>query len=536
MKIKITPIGSCRITNPLKKSIHTNSFQLNKRGIYGYTHTSGEALQQLKYLQNEYTPTQSILPILSRTITVETPIKHLPSDLYFVEISSLKTLMIGDEYVQLNYVSLYFNDFFLDPERTASFWLLAKKGCETQRLDFLESEPVFQSYPKAKQELLSSIYIHTATEFELKQDIKEIMNRLEHVVFVTHCNPKLPDGTFLKARNDCINLVEQVCKDLNSTLYNPTCLMNKIGQSLSLKNHGHDFTHYTPDFESRILADWHHLYIDPLFNQLLKLEPRNTDRLYLIKSYFNTKQYQNVITQAELLLTKEQQDAEVIRLYALAAIELGAYDKATAYLEKLYQFEEYQQEAAFNLAALLEQISDYEGAITWVNKALELNPNNLQLLSSLNRIYSHVPNEEGIKDLMQKLAPLCPIEMSAVIKTALKHNFVKLAANGLVKASALWPQHPGIKSIMMEVADGLKKQVSDKAKRQHQLNQWVDCLCALLLITPRDKSGIQTRREFIIERRNYMREAYNKAFYDEAITAGRYIIELDPSFPECIYS
>lgn len=40
MPVTITPIGSCRITNPLREAAHRFDFTLNMDGVYGYTHSS----------------------------------------------------------------------------------------------------------------------------------------------------------------------------------------------------------------------------------------------------------------------------------------------------------------------------------------------------------------------------------------------------------------------------------------------------------------------------------------------------------------
>ena len=52
-KLSVTPIGTCRINNPLKQAQSKYPISLNTKRVYGFTHTSDEALQQLRYLQGD---------------------------------------------------------------------------------------------------------------------------------------------------------------------------------------------------------------------------------------------------------------------------------------------------------------------------------------------------------------------------------------------------------------------------------------------------------------------------------------------------
>ena len=74
---------------------------LNNTGrIYGYTHTAAEALQQIRFLQGDFTPPTEILPVLmpNADIQVLNATNHSLSDIYFIELSSTKELRIDDRH------------------------------------------------------------------------------------------------------------------------------------------------------------------------------------------------------------------------------------------------------------------------------------------------------------------------------------------------------------------------------------------------------------------------------------------------------
>ncbi|WP_419421333.1 hypothetical protein ACNVED_14815 (plasmid) [Legionella sp. D16C41] len=593
----------------MKKFNSKAYFQLNTADIYGFTHTSAEALQQLKYLQGDYLPSKDIYPILSSRLRFnknKLAQKTAASDLYFVEISSAKAVMVDDEYVQMNYIYVYFSEFFLEPVRTKKFWSLVTRSNREELLNFLQADAVYKSYPKEKQKLLSRISVKQMTAEELKEDMLAITKRVKNVVFITHCNVKLPDMSYISSRDNWIKTIEQVGKDIGCKVYNPTPLMMVLGQSTSLQKNGLDSTHYTPLFESRIFNDLHRLYIEPLLNgldsseteiekdknipndeleqledlynqgeittvlqqlnNLIRKNPKfsaakeffgriqyhlndyerqienfklldeaqelsNEGRLFLIKSYFNLKQFKEVLNNADILFEEEFYEPEVIKLSAMAAQALGDPIKASIYWEQLYNFEDFKLEAASQQALLFEQTNDFEKAIKWLNLALEISPNDSNLISALNRMLATVADEKSLELLIERVSLISAEEMISIARTALNHNFILPAAKSFLKASKLWPNDPQIKKIISTTTAEWLKFIENSDLRQKNLKQWSTYLSALLLIQPRHNSAIRTRREFILNQRQGLKEAYKNADYDKAIKAGLNICFVEPNFP-----
>jgi len=135
---RITAIGSCRISTPFKAAALSHPVVNNTGRVYGYTHTSAEALQQIRFLQGEFTPPTDSLPLLMPNVDVDAlaSVQHPTSDIYFIELSSTKELRIADTQVQLNYVTRHFVEFFADKLSARDFWRLACGQQEVAKLAF----------------------------------------------------------------------------------------------------------------------------------------------------------------------------------------------------------------------------------------------------------------------------------------------------------------------------------------------------------------------------------------------------------------
>ena len=52
-RLTVTPIGTCRINTPLRRARSRYPVALELNRVYGFTHTSDEALQQLRFMQGD---------------------------------------------------------------------------------------------------------------------------------------------------------------------------------------------------------------------------------------------------------------------------------------------------------------------------------------------------------------------------------------------------------------------------------------------------------------------------------------------------
>ncbi len=249
-KTRITAIGSCRISTPFKAAPFHYRVINNSDRIYGYTHSSAEALQQVKFLQDDFAPLPDTLPVLMPNADIDalqaTP--HDPSDVYFVELSSAKLLRIGKVQVQLNYATQHFKDFFADKTRAAEYWRLSDGTRQADKQAWLEDCVQYQCLDDTDKLLLSEMTREMATADTLRRDMQALADRLPHVVFVTHCNALTASGSPIPSRAKYIAMVEETAEALRLPVYNPTAAMQAFGQSEAMSDAETSLSHYSEEF------------------------------------------------------------------------------------------------------------------------------------------------------------------------------------------------------------------------------------------------------------------------------------------------
>jgi hypothetical protein len=104
--LRITTIGTCRVTTPLRRALGKFPIESEHGRVYGYVHSSAEAVQQIQFLQREQDLPDEILPI---TFRPDIPRDYRTEnwtapDLNIVEISSAKLVAAHGRPVQRNYV------------------------------------------------------------------------------------------------------------------------------------------------------------------------------------------------------------------------------------------------------------------------------------------------------------------------------------------------------------------------------------------------------------------------------------------------
>ena len=135
---RITAIGSCRIAGPLRRSQINSGSLYNRSGVYGYCHTSAEAVQMARHLVGEKAIPQGIWPLVSKSECRPDP--HDPSDAYVVEISSAKSITLDGSPIQLNYLAGAYPAIFEDREVARQYWkgglCYARRCSPIKRVDF----------------------------------------------------------------------------------------------------------------------------------------------------------------------------------------------------------------------------------------------------------------------------------------------------------------------------------------------------------------------------------------------------------------
>ncbi|WP_233238579.1 hypothetical protein [Bordetella sp. LUAb4] len=261
------PIGTCRIHTPLRGAVGRYPIKLQLGRNYGFVHTSTEALQQARFMFGKGDIPVAVQRLVFRPSNGEQARRgtHKPADLYIVELSSRKLLTIDGHPIQSNYVGRYFSEFFADRTRTRTFWSMAVADKLAERRAWLDQDPVFKSLPADDKALLARIVKRDLTDDEIESEMREIVDLLgkNKVVFVTHVNALTPDNVTIEQREQLIAAVTTAAQRIGVPCYDPTPLMNKIGQADALEDGGLDLTHYSEAFSERLCAEWYKNFMRP---------------------------------------------------------------------------------------------------------------------------------------------------------------------------------------------------------------------------------------------------------------------------------
>ncbi len=279
MKFTITPIGSCRIVDPLRRARSGYGFELSRNRSFGFTHTSPEAVQQLKFMRGELDIPEALWPYVSNNDRAEVLAQAPKSgDIHVVELSSEKILSMNGVYLQLNYLRTQFVPFFADGKRKNAYWKAIEKGTQ-EDIDALLAEHWSETdEQKADCAVLRNIRLRRADEEQTRADIRYLKEALPFVVFVTHVNAIDSGGTVIKTRDRYIQMVKRIAGEEGCLVIDPTDMMQHMGQQEALEP---DLNHYTDDFKERVVENWFDAALTQALTQMIQSRDDNTAQAML---------------------------------------------------------------------------------------------------------------------------------------------------------------------------------------------------------------------------------------------------------------
>lgn len=342
-KLRIAPVGTCRIHTPLRNGVSQYPITPILGRNYGFVHTSSEALQQLRFMFGKINIPVYIEKLIFRpSIPAKFHEKpYVPADLYMVEISSRKLLTIDNYPIQLNYASRYFSDFFSDKSRSKIFWTMATEDRLVERRKLFAQDPAFQRLCASDQELLTRIQRKELQDSDIERDMVEIEKIIKgkKLLFVTHVNAKTPDNLLIKQRQSLINIVSAVAKKIALPCYDPSPLMRKLGQINAMANNGLDLTHYTDIFSQQLCAEWCKLILLPPTksasrqNDIIATPAKTDAELSNIKIAWASGRQLEASRQLRQILRDNPDRHDCQILLGEMQYELGDYEGTIAHLE-----------------------------------------------------------------------------------------------------------------------------------------------------------------------------------------------------------
>lgn len=345
-KITITPIGTCRINTPLRRAAKHYPLSINGERVYGFTHTSDEAVQQLRFLQGEKDFDERSIPVLFRPGKDYRDAPHEAwkhSDLTVIEISSAKKITALGDSLQLNYLYRMFPSFFARKDTASRFWSLSRQSDREAVRAFLDEQESFRRLDKDAQALISSLRMEVQSNEEIHQDMAEIAERLgpDKILFVTHVNAITQESGIIAERDRVIRAVHKGAEILGVPSFEPTAAMFEVGQSVAMEREGTDLTHFTLAFSDFIFHQIHQQHLAPKFGK--RIEPPDDN-------YPERIEQQILATKISALLDRDPAAAECQLADALAenplsqplaemsgrlALKKGETDEAVAVLTPL---------------------------------------------------------------------------------------------------------------------------------------------------------------------------------------------------------
>jgi tetratricopeptide (TPR) repeat protein len=337
----IAPIGTCRIHTPLRDAVGRYPLKLQLGRNYGFVHTSTEALQQARFMYGECEIPADVQRLIFRPSNGEQARRgtHKPADLYMVELSSRKLLSVDGYPIQSNYLVRYFSEFFADRGRTRMFWSLAVADRLEERRALLQQEAVFKSLPADDKELLARILKHDLSDDEIEGEMRQLVDLLgkDKVVFVTHANALTPDNVPIEQRQQLILAVNKGAESIGVPCYDPTPLMNKIGQADAMENGGLDLTHYTELFAERLCSEWYKNYVRPRLGASAPpaVAPKlaTDESAERLEKVWDAGELREASRRARDVLRRYPGLPDYVLLLARMQGELGDYEGAIALLE-----------------------------------------------------------------------------------------------------------------------------------------------------------------------------------------------------------
>lgn len=246
--ISVTTVGTCRIADPIAAAATHLLISRNTTNIYGFVHTSKEILQQIDVLEGREIPAELVRFIASAHY--ESPQARPPTDLYLVEVSSLKEIHFSDHLLQVNCVDRVFQE---RQELLQAFFRNKYAHERETRAKALHQLPRFHEADPVEQRFLLEGHMHVTTRDELAHDLQLIHARLPaQVAFVCHIDVADGHGSVIEARARLCAWMREICEEYAYTLFDPSPQVIAFGRARALADEGQDTNHYTTEFKPLI--------------------------------------------------------------------------------------------------------------------------------------------------------------------------------------------------------------------------------------------------------------------------------------------
>ncbi|MCJ2007834.1 tetratricopeptide repeat protein [Methylobacterium sp. J-092] len=202
-------------------------------------------MQQIDYLEGREFPAELGRFLTPDGVLVRNP--RQPTDVFVVEISTVKEIVFDTWYLQINYLERTFRD--REGLLETFFGLKGERDPEVRRRHF-EALPDFAETDALERRVLTEGYIRSTTRDELEAHMAEIVRRLPaDVVFVNHINVPNTAGSLVASRNRLCGWIAEICTAKGYRHFDPSPHVAGYGVPEAMAEEGRDLNHYANPFK-----------------------------------------------------------------------------------------------------------------------------------------------------------------------------------------------------------------------------------------------------------------------------------------------
>ncbi|MBL6458805.1 tetratricopeptide repeat protein [Belnapia sp. T6] len=488
----VTTIGTCRIADPIFAATKKRPLKRANRRVYGFVHTSKEALQQIECLLDGRQIPDDLAPFIAGPEKTARDVLDDP-DMFIVEISTMKEIHCGEWLLQTNHMERalsglrplveIFNKRRLEHEREA-------------RRAALEAHPFFAQTTPGQRRVLSEAYVRMTTRAELERDLAEINARLPApALFSCHIDVDALDGARLGSRRQLCNWMREICTEAGYDFVDPTAQVVAFGRTRALAEAGRDVNHYAEKYKG--------VYGSYLFDEFcnrLAVKPKKMgigtslaaigngegaadaqvlrlpvkDDLYIAKDHspMDAKDFQSLIGRAKKSLARGQFDeveallvqnpgvldtAEAHALFGAIAFHRVENEKAEEHLRAALQRDPDATDAKVVLVKVLQRIGRMADAVRLSNELLAQAPDNIKALIAAAKAITKAKQHADAVLAWKKVAALRPDEAGPLIEAARCELKLKNYADAVSMADAALTLEPVNTTALSVKAEALTK-------------------------------------------------------------------------------
>jgi len=251
---KSMPIGSCRVRQLLIRAGKDLGLTVDVSSQYALIYNTKEILQQIRHMAGDFTIPLAARRFLDHTKTdwVDTG-SAFSAETYFVEISNPTIMAWNGVFLAQNAVCSV-----LAQAGAQAIWQILWHGRwddERALRREIQASPEFAQLPPDLRDFLTSITVSVQTPGELLADMRSILDLLgaEKVVFLSKATGAKTNGLLPRERQQFIREIRDCADELGAVFFDPTPMLHAFGQERAFADGGLDVSHYTPEFESRLL-------------------------------------------------------------------------------------------------------------------------------------------------------------------------------------------------------------------------------------------------------------------------------------------